>query len=144
MKTKEFLFKEFVKKLNVINDPDNYIFNQTCEILDSYSDFLDDYRLYDLDDDTINDMLENKEPVEIIQMCVNSKHFSWSDDYFRIDAYEHIETYPIKDYKKFFDWSEVGEAVVFIYNTISDELNIDVANACSWYLSELEKISELP
>jgi len=56
-----------------------------------YSTNCFDDLLYELYDDNINEIMEGKEPIEIIRMTAYGD-FNYSHDYFRFDGYGNLES----------------------------------------------------
>jgi hypothetical protein len=47
--------------------------------------------LYELDDNNINEIMEGKEPIEIIRMTAYGD-FNYANDYFRFDGYGNLQS----------------------------------------------------
>jgi hypothetical protein len=60
--------------------------NSYCYANDCFDDLL-----YELDDNNINEIMEGKEPIEIIRMTAYGD-FNYSHDYFRFDGYRNLES----------------------------------------------------
>jgi hypothetical protein len=60
--------------------------NAFCYVNNCYDDLL-----YELDDNNVNEILEGKEPIEIIRMTACGD-FNYSHDYFRFDGYGNLES----------------------------------------------------
>lgn len=60
--------------------------NVYCEANNCFDDLL-----YELEDNTINEIMEGKEPIEIIRMTAYGD-FNYSHDYFRFDGYGNLES----------------------------------------------------
>jgi hypothetical protein len=56
-----------------------------------YSTNCFDDLLYELDDDNINQIMEGKEPIEIIRMTAYGD-FNYAHDYFRFDGYGNLQS----------------------------------------------------
>jgi hypothetical protein len=56
-----------------------------------YSTNCFDDLLYELDDDNINEIMEGKEPIEIIRMTAYGD-FNYAHDYFRFDGYGNLQS----------------------------------------------------
>lgn len=60
--------------------------NAYCFVNNCFDDML-----YELDDNNINEIMEGKEPIEIIRMTAYGD-FNYSHDYFRFDGYGNLES----------------------------------------------------
>ncbi len=57
-----------------------------------------DDMLYELDDNNINEIMEGKEPIEIIRMTAYGD-FNYAHDYFRFNGYGNLISLAYLDYK---------------------------------------------
>lgn len=92
----------------------NDSFSQVCEELDSYDGFLDDNRVYPMDE--LDDLLGGKKPSEVLQM-VDTNNFNYNDDYFYFDVYG-IRSTDEKEYFNYVDYSDVFEKLTDNYGQI--------------------------
>ena len=92
----------------------NDSFSRVCEDLDSYDGFLDDNRVYPMDE--LDYILGDKEPSEVLQM-VDTPNFDYSDDYFYYNVYG-IRSTNEKDYSNYVNYSEVFEKLIDDYSKI--------------------------
>lgn len=72
------------KKMTDYWESHNDSFSRVCEELDSYDGFLDDNRVYPMDE--LDDLLGDKKPSEVLQM-VDTGNFNYNDDFFYYDIY---------------------------------------------------------
>ena len=92
----------------------NDSFSQVCEELDSYDGFLDDNRVYPMDE--FDDLLGGKKPSEVLQM-VDTNNFNYNDDYFYFNVYGICST-DEKEYFNDVDYSEVFEKLTDNYGKL--------------------------
>ena len=92
----------------------NDSFSRVCEDLDSYDGFLDDDRLYSMDE--FDEYLEGYKPSDIVRMV--DSDFNYDDNYFYDDGCGHICSTDEKEYYNDVDYSDVFEKLINDYNQI--------------------------
>ena len=112
----------------------NDSFSRVCEDLDSYDGFLDDDRLYPMDE--LDDLLYDKKPSEVLQM-VDTDNFNYNDDYFYYDIYG-IRSTNEKEYYNDVDYSDVFEELVDNYGKL---FNYRYGNAYCILFNDVDNIN---
>ena len=95
----------------------NDSFSRVCENLNSWDGFLDDDRLYPMDE--LDELLGNRKPSEVLQM-VDTDNFDYDDDYFYYDGCGRrcLCSIDKKNYYDYVDYSEVFEKLIDDYGKI--------------------------
>ena len=112
----------------------NDSFSRVCEDLDSYDGFLDDDRLYPMDE--LDDLLYDKKPSEVLQM-VDTDNFNYNDDYFYYDIYG-IRSTNEKEYYNDVSYSEVFEKLTDNYGKL---FNYRYGNAYCILFNDVDNIN---
>ena len=112
----------------------NDSFSRVCEDLDSYDGFLDDDRLYPMDE--LDDLLYDKKPSEVLQM-VDTDNFNYNDDYFYYDIYG-IRSTNEKEYFNDVSYSEVFEKLTDNYGKL---FNYRYGNAYCILFNDVDNIN---
>ena len=120
----------------------NDSFSRICEELDSWNGFLDDDRIYSMDE--LDGLLCDRKPSEVLQM-VDISNFDYSDDYFYYDVYG-IRSTNEKDYYDYVDYSNVFKKLIDDYDQVFShsyghayyELFEDVYYIINWDEDEIQ------
>ena len=119
--------------VNIIeNWLDNVVTNdKLLQLYQDYGDYLED-SIYPIDADILNDVLEhqltkvensNHVVVDAFTKGLNSD-FSWNDDYFIIDGYWNLESFPGSKLGEYMDLSNLAQ-IIFdeeLYKKVGDEI----------------------
>ena len=111
---KEDFLNYIEKKMTEYWKAHNDSFSRVCEELDSYDGFLDDNKVYPMDE--LDGHLYDKKPSEVLQM-VDTSNFDYSDDYFHYNIYG-IRSTNEKDYYDYVDYSDVFEKLIDDYGQV--------------------------
>ena len=112
--SKEQLINYIEKKMEGYWENHNDSFSQVCEDLDSYDGFLDDSRVYSMDE--LDELLGGYKPSEIIRMVDSA--FNYFDNYFYYDGCGRLCSTDEKEYFNDFDYSEVFEKLTDDYGYV--------------------------
>ena len=112
--SKEEFINYIEKKMENYWENHNDSFSQVCEDLDSYDGFLEDNRVYSMDE--LDELLEGYKPSDIIRMVDND--FNYFDNYFYYDGCGRLCSTDEKKYYDYFDYSDVFEKLIDDYNHV--------------------------